>query len=235
MNEAQEELKEKRPAKKMEKTKEVFTYLFAGFWGSLNVLGIIYLLTIREEYFNFSINFGRTIEIGFLLLKFILLIAVLVIDLKVLKNTAKQWSKYTEEEKEEKREGEKEFKRLGIIGRLFFYWRSYEARSWMDKYNEAFRKLQRRIGRIRGEETKELKKMKEEMIKGVLLWKEDFQITQLEKGKGGKKKITNIPVTKEFLEGLYMDEIYEDYLVRCIDITDKFINGKQPEEEEIEI
>ncbi len=212
--------KEEKPFKKMRKFKEILTYLWTGLLAGLNIIVVGVLYYFREEYFDFGINFLNSLELGFLVLKMGLLLGVLIVDLKTFHSVLRQWRKFTFVKKEEKREGEEEFKRIGFIRKMWFYWRGYEARSWMDKYHGVFTKLQKSIGKIKGTETKELKKMKEEMIKGILVWKDDFQITKMING-----KMTDAPVDAEFLRGLYLDELYERYLLKCVDSAERFVNG----------
>lgn len=216
---------EEKPLKKVQKFKEVLTYLWTGLLIGLNIIIIGILYYFRAEYFGFNINFLNSLELGFLVLKMGLLIGVLVIDLKTVNSVRRQWRKFTFVKREEKREGEEEFKRIGFFRKMWFYWKSYEVRSWMDKYHGVFMKLQKSIGKIKGTETKELVKLKREMIKGVLIWKDDFQITKIINGKA-----TEEPVDEGFLMDLYLDDIYETYLLKCVDSAERFINGISPEE-----
>lgn len=211
--------------KKIEKLREVLAYFGGGFIIGIDIIIGYFLYTNRQEFFNFAIDFSRSIELGFLVVKIILLVIILAVNLKIFKSISKQWKKENYIKVEEKRKGEEEIKRLGFLKKMLFYWRVNGARKWMDKYNEEFTRIERMIGKIRGKETKELLKLREEMIKGILIWTDDFQITRFEYDKKGNKKSTQIPVTKEFLEGLYVDELYEDYLLNCVDTAENFING----------
>ena len=214
--------------KKSIKFKEISTYLTAGFLIAINIVIIIFLSIYRVEYFSLAIDLSKSIELGFLVLKLFLLIGILVMDLKVFSSATKQWKKSVFVKKEDKRVAEDGIKRMGIIRKAWFYWRTMEARKHMDKYNESFKKLIKAVGNIKGTETKELLKGRQEMIKGVLIWTDDFQITKIKKG-----RVTDEPVDEEFLNTLSISEIYEDYLIKCVDTAERFINGVTPEEKKV--
>lgn len=217
--------------------REMLIYIWFGMLLGLNVaLGVI-LYNNRVEYFNLAVDLSKTIAFGFLLLKGLILIAVLVLDAKTLSSVMKVWQRHRGRPKVKPTiEGEEGYKRMGFMRKAWFYWRVSEARKYMDKYHEVFRKLQRAVGRIKGDETKELKAAKRELIKGILIWKDDFAVRELEIDKDknsptyGKKIPTNKPATEEFLNEKHLDELYEDYQVRCIDSADKFVNGVTPDE-----
>lgn len=225
----------REPKKKIQKFREVITYIIFGLMLGADGIAGFFLIKYKNEFFNFAIDFSRSIELGLLVLKFILLIVVLVINLRTLKSVTKWWRKETFIEKEPTEEGIEKIKRIGWFKKVLFYWRANGARKWMDKYHEEFKRLQKTIGKIRGNETRELMKLKEEMIKGVLIWTDDFQITQVHKNKKGERVITNLPVTEEFLNSLYMKEIYEDYLLKCVDTAERFINGYSEIEQGVEL
>ena len=220
------------PKERVLSKRDVFVFILLGIVLGINIILGFFLYENRVEFFNFSIDFSRSIELGILIMKFMVIIAVLIVDLKLLNKVIKTYQKYTVTQEKKVKEGDakENFKRMGIIKKIRFKWIMGEARRWMDKYHENFSKLQKIIGRIKGDETKDLIKAKEEMIKGILLWTEDFAIPVLEKNSKGEWEYTNIPVTKEFLEGLYMDELYELYLTRCVDTSNEFINGVKPDE-----
>lgn len=228
-------MENKKPKRKIQKFREVLSYFGFGFMLGLDVLLGYFLYKYRAEFFNLTVDFSKSIELGFVVVKAILLIFVIVMNLKALKAVLREWKKETFVELYDKREGKEEYKRLGLIRRGIFFWRVNGARKWMDKYHEEFARIQKTIGRVRGDETKELQKLKKEMIKGVLLWTDDFQITRIERNKKGEVKITNEPVTEKFLESLYLSEIYEDYLLKCVDTAERFINGRSELEKGEEI
>lgn len=221
--------------KKIEKFREIIAYVFFGFILGLDILIGKLVYEYRQEYFSFAIDWSRSIELGIFVLKVIMLLFILVINLKTLVQVIKKWEDETREEKKEERIGKKEYERLGIIRKGLFFWRVNGARKWMDKYHDEFRKIQRTIGNVRGNETKELEKLKEEAIKGILIWTDDFQITRVEEDKNGNKRNTNIPVTKEFLESLSLSKLYEDYLLKCVNTAERFINGYSEQEKGVEI
>ena len=129
--------------KKIQKFREIIAYIIFGFILALDVYLLRLLIIYRAEYFNFAIDFSRSIELGILVMKLILLIVLLVMNLKSFQAVNRQWRKETFIEKEEKREGTIEYKRMGLIRRLIFYWKVNGARKWMDKYHEYFKGLQK--------------------------------------------------------------------------------------------
>lgn len=211
--------------------RELLIYIWFGILIGANV-GLGYILyKSRVEYFNTAIDFGKTLEVGFLIVKMIILIAVLILDLKTGNTVSKIYKKHSgKEEKIKDIEGEEGYKRIGFVRKMWFYWRTSEARKYIDKYNQVIKKLERRVGRLKGNETKELKNMKEELIKGILIWTDDFAITEIVLNKSGEKIITNKKVDKEFLDSLYIDELYEIYAINCIESSSKFVDGIEPEE-----
>lgn len=217
--------REKRSLGRLEKLKEIMVYIWAGFLITINLVLVYFLWNYRSSYFNFAIDFSRTLDFGFLILKLVLLVVVLIIDLKTIKSIIRMWGKVTFKEKLNTKEGIEEYKRMGFLRKLWFYWILYETRSWMDKYHEGYKRLSKRIGKIKGNENKELMKLKKEMIKGILLWTDDFRVTKYKLDKYGQKIPTNEPVDEEFLNSLYLEDLYENYLLECIDGAERFLNG----------
>lgn len=223
---------ENKKLSKGKKFREILAYVFFGFLLGLDLLAGYFLWGFRSEFFSLAIDWTRTIEVGFVVVKGILLVVVIIINLKGIKGVISNWKKYTYVKVKETREGEKEYKRMGFIRRLIFYWRVNGARKWMDKYHEHFMKMQKMIGRIKGNETKELRKLKAELIKGILVWEDDFKITQVRYDKKGNEIVTNIPVDEKFLNDLYLEDLYEIYAVRGLETASVFTKGVSPFEKE---
>lgn len=214
--------------------REILSFIWLGMLISIDIILIGTIYYYQNVIFNFNIDFTKSIELGLLVIKLLGLVVVLVINAKSIK-TVMKYSKKKQDYTKDKRKTEQEYKRMNIIKKALFFWRINTARKYMDEYHQRFLKAQKMIGRIRGNETKELIKLKEELIKGILLWVDDYKVTEIHYDKEGNILLTNIPVTREYLETLYLDELYENYAVRCIDTAEKFVNGKTEWEKEIKI
>lgn len=213
------------------KFRELLAYIWGGMLLSVNIILGYILYTNRAEYFNYAVDFSKTITAGLFIVKMLIIVAVLVFDFKILNTIKKIWDKHSGKEYIiPKIKGEEGYKRIGFIRRMWFYWETSKSRSLIDKYNMIIRKMEMRVGKIRGNETKELKRLKEELIKGILIWTEDFAITRINIDAKGRREITNIKVDWDFLESLNLDELYELYAVRCVESSNKFVNGVTPNE-----
>lgn len=129
-------------------------------------------------------------------------------------------------EKEIKGEAEEGLKRVGFIKRLRFKWICWIAEGKLKEYKERQEKLQEKVGKIRGHETKVLERIKEEAIEIIINWTEDFKITMPK---------SNVLVTEELLNELTLDELYDEYLYKGVLTLENFVNGKITNEKEINI
>lgn len=212
---------------RIRKFRDVGVYFFGGFVFGLNAFVLQLFYKYRSDFFDFSVDYTRSIELGFVIIKVLIIVGIIVINIKSFIGIIRTWKKNVDYEEEEISEvAEEGYKRVNNLSKALLYWRINGARKWLDKYHEEIYKVEKKIGRVRGNETKELIRCKEELIKGILMWTDDFQITEIEiDKKTGRKTATNQPVTEEFLNTLSLSELYEDYMVKCIESAERFING----------